>query len=118
MLDIYVPHQKKKVAKYRWRMYNRWQFALTPMVSSSDMTYENVVSVPVEKHNIHDIHHPMERYLPSYLGVCASLQESKLQKVKVESKSQLALPPDKTTIVLIWASKRFLTVGFHKYDRT
>jgi hypothetical protein len=81
------------------------------------MTYVNVVSVHAEKHNIHDIHHLIERYLPSYLVIGAWLQKSKLQKVKAESKSQLALPPDKTTIVLIWASKRFLTVGFHKYDR-
>jgi hypothetical protein len=60
------------------------------------------------------MHHPMERYRPSYLVVGASLQKSKLHKVKAESKSELALPPDKTTIVLIWASKCFLTVGFHK----
>jgi hypothetical protein len=77
-----------------------------------------MVNVPIEKHNIHDIYIPMERYLPSYLVVGASLQKSKLQKVKAESKSQLTLPPDKTTIALIWVSKCFLTVGFHKYDRT
>jgi hypothetical protein len=73
------------------------------------MTYANVVSVPTEKYNIYDIHHPMERYLPSYLVVGASLQKSKLQKVNAKSKSQLALPRDKTTIVPIWASKCFLT---------
>jgi hypothetical protein len=33
---------------------------------------------------------PHDRDLPSYLFVCASLQKSKLQKVNVESKSQLA----------------------------
>jgi hypothetical protein len=36
---------------YRWRTYSWWQFALTPVVSSNDMTYENVVSVPAEEHN-------------------------------------------------------------------
>jgi hypothetical protein len=93
-------------------MCSQWQFALIPVVSSSSMTYANVVSIPTEKYNIHGIHHLTERYLPSYYVVDASLQKSKLQKAKAESKSELALPPDKTTIVLIWASKRFLTVGF------
>jgi hypothetical protein len=73
-----------------------------------------MVSVPAEEHNIHDIHHQTERNLTSYLVVGASLHKSKLQKVKAESKSQLALPPNKTTIVFIWASKHFLTVGFQK----
>jgi hypothetical protein len=54
---IYVPHQKKSFAKYIWRMYSRWQITLIPMVSSSRMTYTNVVSLPVDKHNIYDIHH-------------------------------------------------------------
>jgi hypothetical protein len=35
-----VPHQRKTFTTYRWRTYNRWQFALNPMVSSNDMTYE------------------------------------------------------------------------------
>jgi hypothetical protein len=39
---------------------------------------------------VRDSHHLTGGYLPSYLVVDASLQESKLQKVKVESKSLLA----------------------------
>jgi hypothetical protein len=82
------------------------------VVSSNDMTYTNVISVPVENYNIHDIHHPIERYLPSYLVVGALLPKSKLHKVRVERKSQLALLPDKTNIVFIWTSKRILTAVF------
>jgi hypothetical protein len=37
--------------------------------------------------------------------------------VIAESKSHVNLPPVKTTIVLIRALKRILTVGFRKYDR-
>jgi hypothetical protein len=48
---------------------------------------------------VQDSHHPVGGYLPSYLFIGASLQKSKLQKVKTESKSRL--PPVKTTIVLI-----------------
>jgi hypothetical protein len=54
---IYVPHQKKSFVKYRWRTYNRWQFTLIPVVSSSGMTYANVVSVPTEKHNRYRYNH-------------------------------------------------------------
>jgi hypothetical protein len=46
-----------------------------------------VVSVPTKKHNIHDIHHLNERYLPSYLVIGASLQKSKLHKLRAERKS-------------------------------
>jgi hypothetical protein len=38
-------------AKYRWHTYSRWQIALIPIVSSSGMTYRNMVSVPAEEHN-------------------------------------------------------------------
>jgi hypothetical protein len=48
---------------------------------------------------VRDSHHLVGGYLPSYLFIGASLQKSKLQKVKAESKSRL--PPVKTTIVLI-----------------
>jgi hypothetical protein len=48
---IYVPHQKKSFAKYRWRTYNWWQITLIPVVSSNDMTYVNMVSIPAEEHN-------------------------------------------------------------------
>jgi hypothetical protein len=51
MSVLYVPHQKKTFAKYRWRTYNWWQIALVPEVSSSGMTYTNVVSVPTEGHD-------------------------------------------------------------------
>jgi hypothetical protein len=39
---------------------------------------------------VRDSHHPTGVNLPSYIVVGASLQESKLHKVKVESKTQLA----------------------------
>jgi hypothetical protein len=32
-------------------MYHRWQITLISVVSSSDMTYANMVSVPTEEHN-------------------------------------------------------------------
>jgi hypothetical protein len=48
---FYVPHQKKSFAKYKWRTYNRWQITLIPIVSSSDMTYVNEISVLAEEHN-------------------------------------------------------------------
>jgi hypothetical protein len=35
MLILYIPRQKKKVIKYRWRTYSRWQITLIPVVSSS-----------------------------------------------------------------------------------
>jgi hypothetical protein len=47
---LYVPHQKKSFAKYRWRMDSRWQIAPIPVVSSSGMTYTNVVSIHAKKH--------------------------------------------------------------------
>jgi hypothetical protein len=46
-----VPHQRKAFATYRWRTHSQWQFVLIPVVSSNDTTYENVVSIPAEKHN-------------------------------------------------------------------
>jgi hypothetical protein len=46
-----VPQQKKSFAKYRWRTYNWWKITLIPVVSSSGMTYVNMVSVPTEEHN-------------------------------------------------------------------
>jgi hypothetical protein len=48
---------KEKFTRYIRRMYSRWQIALVPVVSSSGMTYANMVSVPAKKHNIYDIHH-------------------------------------------------------------
>jgi hypothetical protein len=51
ILVLYVPHQKKSFAKYRWHTYNRWQITLISVVSSSGMTYTNVVSIPAEEHN-------------------------------------------------------------------
>jgi hypothetical protein len=51
MSALYVPHQKKKGDKYRWRMCSQWQNVLIPVVSSNGMTYANVVSVPAEEHN-------------------------------------------------------------------
>jgi hypothetical protein len=39
---------------------------------------------------VRNSHHLMREYLPSYLVVCALLQNSKLHKVNVESKNQLA----------------------------
>jgi hypothetical protein len=36
---LYVPHQKKAFAKYRWLMHSRWQITFILIVSSSSMTY-------------------------------------------------------------------------------
>jgi hypothetical protein len=51
ILVLYIPHKKKSFIKYRWCTYSLWQIALIPIVSSSGMTYANVISVPAEKHN-------------------------------------------------------------------
>jgi hypothetical protein len=48
---LYIPHQNKSFAKYRWRTYSRWQITLIFIVSSSGMTYTNMVSIPTEEHN-------------------------------------------------------------------
>jgi hypothetical protein len=32
MSDLYVPHQNKKLDKYRWRTYSRWQITLIKRV--------------------------------------------------------------------------------------
>jgi hypothetical protein len=45
------------------RTYNRWKIALIRMVSSSGMTYANVVCISAEKHNIHVTYNTT--YLPS-----------------------------------------------------
>jgi hypothetical protein len=45
--------KRKTFATYRWCTYNRWQIVLIPVVSSNDMTYENMVSVTIKNHNIH-----------------------------------------------------------------
>jgi hypothetical protein len=88
MSVLSIPHQKKSFCyTCRRRTHNRWHIALNPVVSSNSMTYTNVVSVPTKKHNIHDIHHLNERYLPSYLVIGASLQKSKLHKLRAERKS-------------------------------
>jgi hypothetical protein len=44
---------KKSFAQYIRCAYSWWQIVLILMVSSSKMTYANVVSVPREKHNIY-----------------------------------------------------------------
>jgi hypothetical protein len=46
-----------------------------------------MVSVPVEKHRIHDIHHLTEEYLSSYIVIDSSLPKGKLHEVNAESKS-------------------------------
>jgi hypothetical protein len=56
---------------------------------------------------VQDWHHPVGGYLPSYLGVGASLQ-----KVYCRKQIHISLTPVKTTIVLIWAFKRILTTVF------
>jgi hypothetical protein len=49
MSKLYVPYQKKEGAKYRWCTSSQWQNELIPVVSSSGMTYANVVSVLAEE---------------------------------------------------------------------
>jgi hypothetical protein len=51
MSVLYIPHQKNSFAIYMWRTHNRWQITLIAVVSSSGMTYANVISVPTEEHN-------------------------------------------------------------------
>jgi hypothetical protein len=48
---LYVPHQKKTFAKYRWRTHSQWRITLILVVSSNGMTYANVVSITAEEHN-------------------------------------------------------------------
>jgi hypothetical protein len=57
MSALFVPHQQKKLAKYIWRTYSRWQIVLIPIVSSTGITYANVVSAPVEKPNRYRYNH-------------------------------------------------------------
>jgi hypothetical protein len=42
---------KRKVCQYIRRTYSRWWITLILVVSSSGMTYANVVSIPTEEHN-------------------------------------------------------------------
>jgi hypothetical protein len=46
----YTSSPKEYIVKYSWRTYSRWQIVLIPVVSSSGMTYANMVSVPIENH--------------------------------------------------------------------
>jgi hypothetical protein len=58
MSVLYVPHQKKRGVKYIWCTHSRWQTALILMVSSSGMTYANVISILAKNTiDIYDIHH-------------------------------------------------------------
>jgi hypothetical protein len=41
MSALYVPHQKKKGAKYRWHMCSRWQITLIHVVSSNETILRN-----------------------------------------------------------------------------
>jgi hypothetical protein len=49
--------KRKRGVKHRCRTCSQWQIALIHVVSSSGMTYANVVSIPAEKYNIYGIHH-------------------------------------------------------------
>jgi hypothetical protein len=40
MSALFVLTKRKAFATYRWHTYSRWQFALNPMVNSSDTTYD------------------------------------------------------------------------------
>jgi hypothetical protein len=55
---------------------------------------------------------PDGRILTFLLCRRCNVTGSKLHKVKAESKFLISLPPVKTTIVRIWASKRILTMVF------
>jgi hypothetical protein len=71
MSALYIPHQKEKVSHYIRRTYSRWRIAFIPVVCSSGMTYTNVVSVPIEEHNIH-MHTSslIPQVAPMYLTLC------------------------------------------------
>jgi hypothetical protein len=68
----YPSSPKEKIAKPKWRTYSRWQFTLIPVVSSSDMTYANVVSIPVE--NTTDIYNHTSPLIPQVAPVRLMLQ--------------------------------------------
>jgi hypothetical protein len=40
-------------AKHRWHTSSRWKITHIPVISSSVMTYANLVSIPAKEHNIH-----------------------------------------------------------------
>jgi hypothetical protein len=41
MLVLYVPHQKKKLTKYKWCTYSQWQNTLIPVVNSNETILRN-----------------------------------------------------------------------------
>jgi hypothetical protein len=51
--SIHSSPKEKGGDKYRWRTCRWWQITLILIVSSSGMTYANVVNVTAEEHNIH-----------------------------------------------------------------
>jgi hypothetical protein len=59
------PHQKGKLAKYRWCTCSRWQNTLIPVVNSNGMTDIIVVTVPTE--NTHTHHHLSPQVAPMLL---------------------------------------------------
>jgi hypothetical protein len=65
---------------------------------------------------VQDSHHSVGGYLPSYLGIGALLHKVNCKK-EIQQVNPFSLSPVKTTIVIIWALKRILTVGFRKYGR-
>jgi hypothetical protein len=59
---------------------------MQPLLYDRDCPYASLVL----RGRVQDSHHPTEGYLPSYLFVGVSLQNRKLHKVNVETKSILA----------------------------
>jgi hypothetical protein len=53
MSVLYVPHQKKRFAKYIWRTYSQWRSHSSPWSVLAKLVYAIMVSVPAEEHNIH-----------------------------------------------------------------
>jgi hypothetical protein len=63
---------KERLAKYIRHTYSQMQITLIPVVSSSWMTYANVVSVPAEEQNIHIWHTSLliPQVVPMRLTLC------------------------------------------------
>jgi hypothetical protein len=69
--DLYVPHQKKKLAKYRWHTYSRWQSALIPVVRSNDMAYETWLAYMQKRTK--DIYSHTSQLIPQVAPLCLTL---------------------------------------------
>jgi hypothetical protein len=73
--------EREAFATSRGRMHSRWQFALNPMVSSSDMTYEMWLAY---------LSYPILQAKPSTHRVCAQDHLFHIHRHKVFTNSQMS----------------------------